>query len=188
MFHKAKCKPCKTSHLEQFTLTAEIILHWQSWNDQIDVLLTWTGHLNCELSTRGLRSLLDGRNLNKSGMQSKRIARSSFTILLLLLLHLALQPWVSLGLLDNQSLRDLQQLCFPFLMLVSLKHKFSRGARCSQMFNTLRYKPEGRGFEIRWDDWRLSIYLTLPATLCLGLTQSLSEIVPEKKIKIFRGS
>jgi hypothetical protein len=33
----------------------------------------------------------------------------------------------------------------------------------------LCYKPEGRGFEIRWGEWISSIYLILPAALGLGV-------------------
>jgi hypothetical protein len=33
----------------------------------------------------------------------------------------------------------------------------------------LCFKPEGRGFEIRWGEWIVSIYLILPATLDPGV-------------------
>jgi hypothetical protein len=43
------------------------------------------------------------------------------------------------------------------------------GARGSVVVKALCYKPEGRGFETRWDEWFLSIYLTLPVALGPGV-------------------
>jgi hypothetical protein len=39
----------------------------------------------------------------------------------------------------------------------------------SIVVKALCYKPEGRGFEIRWGEWFLSIYLILPAALGPGV-------------------
>jgi hypothetical protein len=43
------------------------------------------------------------------------------------------------------------------------------GARRSIMVKALCYIPEGRGFETRWDEWFLSNYVILPATLDPGV-------------------
>jgi hypothetical protein len=42
-------------------------------------------------------------------------------------------------------------------------------ARGSIVVRTLCYKPEGRGFETRWGEWFLSIYLILPVALGPGV-------------------
>jgi hypothetical protein len=46
---------------------------------------------------------------------------------------------------------------------------FDVGARGSIVVKALCYKPEGRGFEARWDEWFLSSYLILPAALGPGV-------------------
>jgi hypothetical protein len=43
------------------------------------------------------------------------------------------------------------------------------GARGSIVIKALCYKPESRGFETRWCEWFLSIYLILPAALGPGV-------------------
>jgi hypothetical protein len=43
------------------------------------------------------------------------------------------------------------------------------GARGSVVVKALCYKPEGHGFETRWREWFLSIYLILPAALGPGV-------------------
>jgi hypothetical protein len=45
----------------------------------------------------------------------------------------------------------------------------STGARGSIVVKALCYKPEGRGFETRWGEWFLSIYLILPVALSPGV-------------------
>jgi hypothetical protein len=44
----------------------------------------------------------------------------------------------------------------------------------SLVVKALGYKPEGRVFETRWDEWILSIYLILPGFL--RFTQPLTEV------------
>ena len=34
---------------------------------------------------------------------------------------------------------------------------FSKGHAVAQLFETLRYKPEGRGFDSRWCHWNFSL-------------------------------
>jgi hypothetical protein len=41
----------------------------------------------------------------------------------------------------------------------------SLGARCSLVVKEQCYKPEGRKFETRWDEWISSIHLILLAAL-----------------------
>jgi hypothetical protein len=43
------------------------------------------------------------------------------------------------------------------------------GACRSIVVKALCYKPEGRGFEIRWGEWFLSVCLIFPAALGLGV-------------------
>jgi hypothetical protein len=43
------------------------------------------------------------------------------------------------------------------------------GARGRVVVKALCYKPEGRGFETRWSEWLLSIYLILPVALGPGV-------------------
>jgi hypothetical protein len=40
------------------------------------------------------------------------------------------------------------------------------------VLKSLRYKPKGIGFQIRWGDWIFSIYLILPAALGPGIHSS----------------
>jgi hypothetical protein len=47
--------------------------------------------------------------------------------------------------------------------------QIGKGARGSVVVKALCYKPEGRGFETRWGEWFLSIYLILLAALGPGV-------------------
>jgi hypothetical protein len=47
--------------------------------------------------------------------------------------------------------------------------KWGGGARGIIVVKALCYKPEGRGFETRWGEWCLSIYLILPVALGPGV-------------------
>jgi hypothetical protein len=58
------------------------------------------------------------------------------------------------------------------------------GARGSLVVKELCYKPEGRGFETRWDE-HLSIYLIFPA---LGFTQPQTEISTRRRKIIYLAS
>jgi hypothetical protein len=43
-----------------------------------------------------------------------------------------------------------------------------KGQAVAQLVETLRYKPEGRGFDSRWCHWIFFIDIILPAALCPG--------------------
>jgi hypothetical protein len=45
---------------------------------------------------------------------------------------------------------------------------YSTSQARGSVVKALRCKPEGRGFETRWGEWFLSIYLILLAALGLG--------------------
>jgi hypothetical protein len=53
--------------------------------------------------------------------------------------------------------------------IIPLPSIFMVGARDSVLVKALCYKPGGRGFETRWDEWIFSIYLILPAALGPGM-------------------
>jgi hypothetical protein len=53
----------------------------------------------------------------------------------------------------------------PGLSYVQIFPDTLRRVRCSLVRKALDYKPEGGGFETRWDKQILSIYLILPAAL-----------------------
>jgi hypothetical protein len=46
---------------------------------------------------------------------------------------------------------------------------YKGAAHGSIVVKALCYKPEGRGFETRWGEWFLSIYLILPVALGPGV-------------------
>ena len=50
------------------------------------------------------------------------------------------------------------------------KTKGKLGHPVEQLLETLRYKPEGRGFDSRWRHWNFSL------NMALGLTQTLTEM------------
>jgi hypothetical protein len=53
---------------------------------------------------------------------------------------------------------------------LSIRIPFHGGEkRCSFVVRALCYKPEGRGFETRWGEWMVLIYLILPAALGPGV-------------------
>jgi hypothetical protein len=41
--------------------------------------------------------------------------------------------------------------------LISVIPCSKRGFAVAQFFEALRYKPEGRGFDSRWDHWNFSV-------------------------------
>jgi hypothetical protein len=57
------------------------------------------------------------------------------------------------------------------------------GARGSVVVKTLCYKPEGRGFETRWGEWFLSIYLILLVALGPGVYSSSNKNEYQKQKK-----
>jgi hypothetical protein len=60
-----------------------------------------------------------------------------------------------------------------------------RGARRSIVVKALCYKPEGRGFETRWCERFLSIYLILPAALGPGVYSASNKNEYQKHKNIF---
>jgi hypothetical protein len=76
----------------------------------------------------------------------------------------------------------------PFIIQYLFSHFFSPGSffnygGCSSVVvNALCQKQEGRGFEDRWDNWILWIYLILPDALGPGFTKPLAEMSTRKEI------
>jgi hypothetical protein len=59
------------------------------------------------------------------------------------------------------------------------------GAWGSIVVKALYYKPEGRGFETRWGELFLSIYLILPAVLGPGVYSASNRNEYQKQQKMF---
>jgi hypothetical protein len=47
----------------------------------------------------------------------------------------------------------------------------------AQLFEALRYKPEGRGFDSLWCHWNFSLTNPSGRTMALGSTQPLTEMI-----------
>jgi hypothetical protein len=50
------------------------------------------------------------------------------------------------------------------------------GPVVAQLVEALRYKPEGRGFDSRWDHWDFSLINPSGRTIAVGSTQPLTEM------------
>jgi hypothetical protein len=48
-------------------------------------------------------------------------------------------------------------ICFTSVPNLSLKNTFLTGHAVAHLFEALRYKPEGRGFDSRWCHWNFSL-------------------------------
>jgi hypothetical protein len=56
------------------------------------------------------------------------------------------------------------------------------------LFEALRYKPEGRGFDSRWYHWNFSLtYSFRCRTVVLGSTQPLTEVSKSVPLQVWSG-
>ena len=58
---------------------------------------------------------------------------------------------------DNSSWTDIHRMCFWAVVLKFVDEFNFGGHRVAQLFETLRYKPEVRGFDSWWCHWNFSL-------------------------------
>jgi hypothetical protein len=60
-------------------------------------------------------------------------------------------------------------LCTKYVKRLCIYRYTNAGARRSALVKALCCKPQGRGFETRWGEWKFSVYIILPAPLNPGV-------------------
>jgi hypothetical protein len=68
------------------------------------------------------------------------------------------------GYMKSKTYCGIRYLGFPIgvaeislLFDLSIREEWEGGYAVAQLFEALRYKPEGRGFDSRWCHWNLSL-------------------------------